>query len=104
MNDVQQWGKMSRSRFVIIYIQHGLQAASYERIKGDMMEEKVKEVDLFEPVRNYFHSQGYQVQAEVNHCDVVAHKGDSLIIVELKLNVNTTLLIQAAKRQRLTRD
>lgn len=69
-----------------------------------MAKEEVKEVDLFEPVRNYFHSQGYQVQAEVNHCDVVAHKGDALIIIELKLNVNTTLLIQAAKRQRLTRD
>src|SRR5690625_1471851 len=67
-----------------------------------MAKEKIRETDLYEPVQNYFHSLGYQVQAEVNDCDVVAFKDSSLVIIELKLNLNITLLMQAAKRQRYT--
>lgn len=69
-----------------------------------MVKEKVVEADLYEPIQNYFHSLGYRVQAEVNDCDVVALKDDSLIIIELKLNLNITLLIQAANRQKFTSD
>jgi len=65
---------------------------------------KIYETDLYEPVQHYFHSLGYEVQAEVNNCDVVAFKDDSLIIIELKLNLNISLLMQAAKRQRFTRN
>lgn len=67
-----------------------------------MTKEKVYELDLYEPIQQYFHSLGYQVQAEVDDCDVVAFKKNSLIIIELKLNLNITLLMQAAKRQKLT--
>lgn len=69
-----------------------------------MAKEKLYEADLYEPVQNYFHSLGYRVQAEVNDCDVVALKDDSLIIIELKLNLNITLLVQAANRQKFTSD
>lgn len=69
-----------------------------------MTKERLYETDLYEPVQNYFYSQGYEVQAEVNDCDVVAYKDDSLIIVELKLNLNITLLMQAANRQKFTPD
>lgn len=69
-----------------------------------MTKEKHYEADLYEPVQNYFHSLGYEVQAEVNDCDVVAYKDDSLIIIELKLNLNITLLMQAVKRQKFTPD
>ena len=67
-----------------------------------MSEGKIYETDLYEPIQHYFHSQGYEVQAEVNDCDVVAFKDDSLIIVELKVNLNITLLMQAVKRQKYT--
>lgn len=67
-----------------------------------MSKDKIYEADLYEPIQNYFYSLGYQVQAEVNDCDVVSLKGDSLIIIELKLNLNITLLMQAAKRQKFT--
>lgn len=65
---------------------------------------KIYEADLYEPIQYYFQSLGYEVQAEVNDCDVVAFKDDELIIIELKLNLNITLLMQAAKRQRYTSD
>lgn len=67
-----------------------------------MTRPKIQEVDLYEPIQHYFHSLGYDVQAEVNDCDVVAFKADSFIIIELKLNVNVTLLMQAANRLKLT--
>ncbi|BCB02697.1 DUF2161 domain-containing phosphodiesterase [Bacillus sp. KH172YL63] len=63
---------------------------------------KLKESDLYQPIQKHFHKQGYQVNGEVNDCDVTAVKEDELIIVELKLSLNVELLIQAAKRQRLT--
>lgn len=66
--------------------------------------ETYSEMDLYIPVQTYFEKLGYKVQAEVNDCDVVAYKGDSITIIELKLNLNITLLMQAAKRQKITPD
>lgn len=60
------------------------------------------ETDLYQPVKQYFTEQGYDVYGEVNHCDVVAVQGDELVIVELKLTANMDLLIQSTLRQRLT--
>lgn len=62
----------------------------------------MKETELFAPVRDHFTSLGYEVAAEVNHCDVVALKGDEVIIIELKRSLNMTLLTQAVDRQSLT--
>src|SRR5690625_963186 len=67
-----------------------------------MVNKHIKESDLYEPVRAYFHNLGYDVQAEVRDCDVVAIKDTSITIIELKLNLNITLLMQAAQRQKLT--
>lgn len=69
-------------------------------MKGN--ETKLYEVDLYEPIKNYFTEQGYDVYGEVNDCDVVAVKEEELIIVELKLRLNLDLVMQATKRQRLT--
>ncbi len=66
--------------------------------------ETYSEMDLYIPVQTYFEKLGYKVQAEVNDCDVVAYKDDSITIIELKLNLNITLLMQAAKRQKITPD
>lgn len=80
---------------------------TYEILKTgwcSMNKNKFSEADLYDPVQHYFRSLGYQVQAEVNDCDVVAFKDDALIIIELKLNLNITLLMQAAKRQKFTPD
>ncbi|MEI2666198.1 DUF2161 domain-containing phosphodiesterase [Rossellomorea sp. LJF3] len=63
---------------------------------------KLKESDLYQPIQKHFHKQGYQVNGEVNDCDLTAMKEGELVIVELKLSLNVELLIQATKRQRLT--
>jgi hypothetical protein len=62
----------------------------------------MKETDLFPPVKKYLETNGYTVRAEVKNCDITATKDDELIIIELKLNVNIPLLIQATDRQRVT--
>lgn len=63
---------------------------------------KLYEADLYEPIRKHFIKQGYRVNGEVHDCDLTAVKDDVLIIVELKLNLNIDLLLQATRRQRLT--
>ena len=63
---------------------------------------KLQEVDLYKPIQMYFSHEGYDVYGEVKDCDIVAVKEDELVIIELKLTLSVDLLIQAAKRQRLT--
>ncbi|MCE5323880.1 DUF2161 family putative PD-(D/E)XK-type phosphodiesterase [bacterium] len=63
------------------------------------MVKKNLETDLYNPLYDYLVSHGYTVRSEVNNCDVVALKGDDLIIVELKKCLNVVLLSQAVKRQ-----
>lgn len=60
------------------------------------------ETDLYEPIRDYLVANGYQVQAEVKGCDVVAQKGQELVVVELKRSFTTRLLVQAIDRQKIT--
>ena len=60
------------------------------------------EVDLYDPVKTYFTEMAYTVYGEVKDCDVVALREEELVIIELKLTINITLLMQAAKRQRIT--
>ena len=66
------------------------------------------ETDLYPPVRDHLLQQGFAVDSEARHCDVVAvkeHDGDTtIVIVELKTSPNLKLLIQATDRQRLTRE
>ncbi len=64
--------------------------------------EKIRETDLYQPIHEYFEALGFQVHGEVKDCDLAAYKDGELVIVELKLNLNLKLLIQAVKRQKLT--
>jgi hypothetical protein len=61
-----------------------------------------RETDLFPAVRDYLTRLGYEVRAEVKHCDVTARRDDDLILIELKRGFSTDLLIQATARQRLS--
>ena len=63
---------------------------------------QLKETHLYRPVHDYLEAQGYSVRSEVNGCDITATKDDELVIVELKLAFSTSLLVQAAQRQRIT--
>ncbi len=61
------------------------------------------ETDLHEPVKTYFEDLGFDVQAEVKNCDLVAtSKHGELIVIELKTGVNLPLLVQATARQAIT--
>ena len=62
----------------------------------------MRETDLYGPIRDHLVAQGYDVQGEVKDCDIVARKGDDLIVIELKRSFGTKLLIQATDRQRIT--
>lgn len=59
---------------------------------------KLRESDLYIPIKNHLQTLGFEVKGEIKDCDVVAQKGDQLIIIELKLNLNITLLLQAVDR------
>ena len=59
------------------------------------------EEELYAPVRDYLKSLGFEVKAEVEHCDCVAVKDGNILIVELKRGLTIELLIQAVKRQKI---
>ncbi|HHZ20233.1 MAG TPA: hypothetical protein GX391_06975 [Firmicutes bacterium] len=62
-----------------------------------------KETELYAPVKKFFTNNGYTVKGEVNGCDLVAVKGEELVIVELKTRLNLDLFLQGTKRQTVTR-
>ncbi|HAK51153.1 MAG TPA: hypothetical protein DCM54_04515 [Gammaproteobacteria bacterium] len=62
----------------------------------------MRETDLFKPVSDYLNHHGYEVNAEVKDCDIVATRDDAIIIIELKTSANMQLLVQATKRQHIT--
>lgn len=64
----------------------------------------LKETELYNPVKELLLKQGYEIRSEVKDADIAAVRDDELVIVELKTSFNIKLLIQAAKRQRLTED
>lgn len=62
--------------------------------------EKILEKDLYHPIKSYLKEQGYEVYSEVKNCDITAIKNNELIIIEMKKNLNLTLLVQASNRQK----
>lgn len=62
----------------------------------------IRETDLYPPVKAHLVSLGYDVKGEVNDCDVVAVRGEDVIVIELKRQFSTAVLIQAIERQALT--
>ena len=60
------------------------------------------EADLYPVVESFFTAQGYTVKGEVCGCDLVAVKGDTIIVAELKLTFNIKLLYQAVRRLMIT--
>lgn len=67
---------------------------------------KLKESDLYAPVKAFLEGLGYEVKAEVKDADVMALRPDvpeePPVIVELKLGWSLILLQQGVARQRIT--
>jgi len=63
----------------------------------------MKESDLYLPLKSYLESQNYEVKAEVQNCDVTAMRGkETPVVVELKLSINLTVVLQSVDRLSLT--
>lgn len=63
----------------------------------------MQEIDLYPPLKKYLERQGYEVKGEILNCDVVALRhGGPPIIVELKLSLNLTILLQAVDRMKIS--
>ena len=63
----------------------------------------MKESDLYLPLKQFLESQGYEVKGEVKDCDVLAvREGEEPVIVEFKLTVNLSVILQAVDRLSLS--
>ena len=60
------------------------------------------ESDLYLPVKHFLEQQGYEVKGEVKDCDLMAVREEDILIVELKLHFNLTLVLQGVERLKLT--
>ncbi len=64
---------------------------------------KIKETDLYPPLKAFWEDLGYEVKAEIADADLMAVKLDeSPVIVELKTRFSLALFHQAIDRQALT--
>ncbi|MEM9733341.1 MAG: DUF2161 family putative PD-(D/E)XK-type phosphodiesterase [Pseudomonadota bacterium] len=64
---------------------------------------KIRETDLYAPIKTLLEGQGYEVKGEVGAADLVAVRGDEPpVIVELKTGFSLTLFHQACERLALT--
>ncbi|MEW8977205.1 MAG: DUF2161 family putative PD-(D/E)XK-type phosphodiesterase [Symbiobacterium sp.] len=61
-----------------------------------------RETDLYLPVKRLLEDLGFAVKGEVNGCDLVAVRGEELVVVELKRTFNLDLVLQGVERLRLT--
>jgi len=63
----------------------------------------MKESDLYLPLKLFLEKQGYEVKAEIVQCDVTAIRDDEEpVIVEFKLSINLSVVLQAVDRLSLT--
>lgn len=74
-------------------------------IKKKLVENIVKETDLYSPVKQLFEDLGFTVKAEIGAADIVAQRGqDEPVVIELKLGFTLALVHQAIARQAITDD
>lgn len=66
------------------------------------MAKPVVETDLARPLIPWLRAQGWTVRSEVRDCDMAAVRDGELLVLELKRSLTLALVVQAAKRQRLT--
>lgn len=66
---------------------------------------KMRESDMYEPLKTWLEGQGYTVSAEVSHCDLVARdpaSDEDPLILELKLRMSLDLIAQGVRRQEIS--
>jgi hypothetical protein len=63
---------------------------------------KTVETALYAPVKAFLEHQGFEVKAEVQGCDVVAERGEDVLVVELKTAMSLALVLQGVNRLGMT--
>ncbi len=66
---------------------------------------KMRESDMYTPLKQWLEGQGYHVAAEVRDCDVVAqlpHSDETPVILELKVRMSLDLIAQGVRRQEIS--
>lgn len=64
---------------------------------------KLKETDLYQPIKKMLEAQGYEVKSEIGAADVMAVRGDEEpVVVELKTAFSLALFHQGIERQAIT--
>ncbi|MGR3468268.1 MAG: DUF2161 domain-containing phosphodiesterase [Shimia sp.] len=63
-----------------------------------------RESDLYAPLKAMFEARGYVVKGEVGAADLVARRGEDVVIVEMKLRFSLALYHQALARLSMTED
>ncbi|MBO6553612.1 MAG: hypothetical protein JJ926_12290 [Roseitalea sp.] len=67
------------------------------------MAARIRETELYAPIKRLLEGQGYEVKGEVGAADIVAVRGDEdPVIVELKTAFSLSLFHQAIERQAMT--
>lgn len=61
-----------------------------------------RETELYLPLKTFLERQQFKVGGEVHSCDLVATRGDELVIVEMKRVFNLDLIFQGVQRHALS--
>ncbi len=63
----------------------------------------MKESDLYQPLKHYLETQGYEVKGEIQNCDVLAvRENEPPVVIELELTFNLQVILQSVERLALT--
>lgn len=74
-------------------------------MRKDKRMTKLRETDLYPPIKAFLEDQGYVVKSEVGAADVVAMRGaEPPVVVELKLGFSLSLFHQCIARLKVTED
>ena len=57
---------------------------------------------MYKPLKKFLKTEGYTVRSEVESADVMAQRGDELIIIEMKKSFNLQLIYQLVERLKIT--
>jgi len=76
---------------------------NFEFTLQEKLFKSMQEVDLYPPLKDYLTQLGYEVKGEIQNCDVIAIRSNgTIVVIELKLSLNLTVLLQAVDRLKIT--
>jgi hypothetical protein len=75
----------------------------WDKLKSLSKRHKMRETNLYAPIKAFLNRQGYTVKAEVGKADIVALRGqEDPVIVEMKTGFSLSLFHQCVERQSIS--